>query len=112
MRATANRSSSSAAGGTRNVIRTTAGRAGRMASVANPKLQDPSSNHSQTPNPKYNPKIIPNRKSQIPNPNTPTGEGVGVGSWDLRLGLGSWEWLGFGAWSLGFDTSHAATSPC
>ncbi len=33
----------------------------------------------------------------------------GLVFWELGfdlLGLGSWEWLGFGIWSLGFDVSH------
>jgi hypothetical protein len=30
--------------------------------------------------------------------------GVGVGSWELDLGFRGWEWLGFGIWSLGFET--------
>jgi hypothetical protein len=30
----------------------------------------------------------------------------GFGSWELALGFGGWEWLGFGAWSLGFDAPY------
>jgi hypothetical protein len=56
----------------------------------NPKLQAPNPNHSQHPNPKTN--------SQLP-----MGFGVGDLGLGTALGFGRWEWLGFGAWDLGFD---------
>src|SRR5687767_839763 len=66
----------------------------QMESQSNPKLQDPSSNHSQTPNPKY--------KSQAANLKTgPTGDralGFGIYVWALGVGTG-WD-LELGAWDL------------
>ena len=79
--------------------------AGRFRNRTNPKLQIPSSNHSQIPTPKV--------KSQLPRSNPAPTAAVHalawtawyeVEDWDvgISLGVGIWEWLGFGAWSLGF----------
>ena len=65
-------------------------------SPANPKLQAPNPNHSQLPNPKTE---IPTPKSQ----RRISAHDLGLGSWDFRLEFGIWEWLGFGAWDLGFE---------
>src|SRR5687767_5233740 len=57
---------------------------------------------SQDPNSKSQP--LPTAKSQSGlQPADEARWEWGVGSWELGLGVGIWEWLGFGAWSLGFD---------
>ena len=68
-------------------------------SSSNPKLQIPSSNHSQIPRSQ--------RNCQLPNPNPkspdrPDWTSLEVGSWGLSwdLGVGSGWSLGFGAWDL------------
>ena len=60
----------------------------------------------------------PSSKSQpLPTPEVPKGSktldcefGWILDRWDLALGFGSWEWLGFGSWSLGFvrEVPHRA----
>src|SRR5687767_6957571 len=71
--------------------------------MSNPKSQAPNPNHSQLPNPKAKSQIPnPNPKSQIPTPNSQVRSPLEVGGLELGLGLGIWEWLGFGAWDLGF----------
>ena len=68
--------------------------------MSNPKIQIPSSNHSQIPTSNSNfqnanPQPLEFQPRRFPD------HPVGISRWDL--GFGSWEWLGFGAWSLGFD---------
>src|SRR5688572_21881928 len=81
---------------------------------SNPKLQIPNPNHSQLPNPKAKSQgQIPRPKSQGPGRETLgwLGRLVGILELGSSLGLGSWEWLGFGIWSLGFDPSPPNPAP-
>src|SRR5688500_16555262 len=64
----------------------------------NPKLQIPNPNHSQPPTSNSLPTPNYPIKSLFPN-QLPIAR-------ELALGVGGWEWLGFGAWSLGFDEYH------
>src|SRR5687768_5382335 len=63
------------------------------------EVRIPTSDKSQAPSSKSQP--LPTAKSQRGSQRVDRA-GLGVGGWKLSLGFGTWEWLGFGIWSLGF----------
>src|SRR5687768_2975841 len=78
----------------------------RICARSNPKLQDPGSNHSQTPNPKSNPQTASRKTAPARGWARGLALGVGISVWALGVGSG-WD-LELGAWDL---TRQAPSDP-